>query len=169
MKRHAIEYTKTWTPGPMSFWVHVETKPRRRDRVRKFTPPLPKPVPGKGYARYFVEVDGLVFEFASLDELDVCIATLSEKAFRPTDRETQARGTGPTQHWLNRLPPGTHNWRYRQKAVKALEQARKDFREQVAARRTGNKAPRPRAARTGATRPRRKQLQENVDWERGRA
>jgi hypothetical protein len=160
MKRHAIQYTDKWYPGPMSFWVHVEFKPRRGGRARTFTPPLPKPVPGKGYARYFVEVDGLVFEFASLDELDVCIATLSEKALLPTDRETQARGTGPAQHWLNRLPPGTHSWRYRQKAVKALEQARKDFREQVSARRTENKTRRTFAARTGATRPRRKRLQE---------
>lgn len=115
----------------MSFWVHVQNKPRRRGQQASFHPPLPMPVPGKGYPRYYVEVDGFVFEFAPLNELDVCIGTLSQKALPSTDRETAARGTGPSPHWLNRLPPGTHSWRYRLKAVNVLQQAREDFQEQV--------------------------------------
>jgi hypothetical protein len=141
MKRHAIRYTDEWCAGPMSFWVHVQNKPRRRGEQPSFRPPLPRPVPGKGYPHYYVEVDGFVFEFASLNELDVCIATFSQKALPSTDRETAARGTGPSPHWLNRLPPGTHRWRYRFKAVKAFQQAREDFQELV-----GGSLPPARAA-----------------------
>jgi len=132
MKRYRIEYTLRWSPAPMSFWVHVEQRPRRRSQARIYDPPLPFPVPGKGYARFFIEVDGLTFEFASFRELDVCIRTLSQRHLPSTERETETRRTGPGKHWLNRLPAGTHSWTYRQKAVKALREARKAFATELA-------------------------------------
>ncbi len=133
MKSYRIEYTASWQRGPMTFWVHAEADGRPWHQAEVFDPPAPGPVPGKGYPRFFVEVGGFTFEFASLAELDVCVATLSRKALPATDRETQARGTGPSPHWLNRLPPGTHSWRYRQKAVKVLREAREHFAAEVGA------------------------------------
>jgi hypothetical protein len=131
MKDYRIEYSDAWKHGPMTFWVHIPTDGKHWLKAREFTPPVPKPVPGNGYPYYFVEVDGFTFEFSSLAELDVCIDRLSQKVLPPTDRETEARGTGPSPHWLNRLPAGTHSWRYRQKAVKVLLEARDYFRAET--------------------------------------
>jgi hypothetical protein len=123
----------SWQRGPMTFWVHAEADGRPWHAAEVFDPPAPGPIPGKGYPRFFVEVGGFPFEFASLAERDVGIATLARKALPATDRETQARGTGPSPHWRNRLPPGTHPWRYRQKAVKVLREAREHFEAEVGA------------------------------------
>jgi len=45
MKRHWIEYTEEWTPGPMTCCVHV---PSASDPTT-LNPPAPASVPGKGY------------------------------------------------------------------------------------------------------------------------
>jgi hypothetical protein len=47
MKRHRIEYSKHWTPGPMTNWVHV---PSPTDPA-KLMPPAPEPLPDKGMTR----------------------------------------------------------------------------------------------------------------------
>lgn len=129
MKRHWIEYASRWTPQPMSYWVHKEADGRDWYEAQEFDPPLPEPVVGKGFANYFVEVDGFVFRFASLAELDVCILTLSQRVLPTSSRLTEERGTsyGPNNHWLSRLPKGTKSWRYRQKAARFLKQARGEF------------------------------------------
>jgi hypothetical protein len=123
MKRHWIEYTDAWTPGPLTFWVHVpsESSPAIYD------PPAPARTPGKGYAVYFVEVDGFTFQFASLDEMRVCIDTLGKKLLPNTLRLAQERGADPDEHWLRKMPEHTKPWRYREKAVKYLERASRDF------------------------------------------
>lgn len=126
-----LEYTDKWLREPMTFWVQVECDGRPWHEAESFDPPAPRPVAGKGYPSFFVEADGLTFEFASLQELAVCIATLSQKTLPSTDRETQKRGTGPVRHWLNRLPPGTHSWRYRKKAVRILREAEGHFHTEI--------------------------------------
>lgn len=131
MKNYRIEYTPEWVRGPMSFWVHIEADGKPWHAAEEFSPPPPGPVPGRGYPHFFVEVDGFTFEFASLAELDVCLCTLCQKNLPATSRETQTRGTGPSPHWLNRLPTGVHSWRYREKAVKVLREAREHFRGEV--------------------------------------
>ena len=60
MKRHWIEYTERWTPGPMTYWVHIPS----HDDPDKLVPPPPAMVPGKGYPVYYVEVDDFTFQFA---------------------------------------------------------------------------------------------------------
>ena len=129
MKRHWIEYAEAWTPQPMSFWVHRETDGRSWRAAQAFDPPLPRPVAGKGFPIYFVEVDGFVFRFASLAELDTCVAILSQKLLPTSRRLSEERGTGygPNNHWLSRMPKGTKSWRYREKAVRVLGEARKQF------------------------------------------
>ena len=127
VKRYYIRYTEEWERAPMSFWVHPAMDGRRRYRAPASEPPLPKPVPGKGYPRYYVELDDFVFEFASLAEIDTRIATLSRKHLPSTDRETSERGTGPGSHWLNKLPGRTRSWRFRSRAIKYLREARKAF------------------------------------------
>jgi hypothetical protein len=133
MKRHIIHYYPEWRPSPMSFWVHREVDGRPWHQATVFEPPLPKPVPGKGFPYYSVEIDGFVFEFASLVELDACIATLAQKNLPSTDKETQERHAGPGKHWLNKLPGRTKPWRYRSKAVRYLHEARRVFEREITA------------------------------------
>jgi hypothetical protein len=133
MKRHWIEYTPRWTPQPMSYWVHRETDGNAWYAAKEFEPPLPAPVPGRGFAVFHVEVDGFVSRFASIAELDVCIETLSQKALPTSLRLSAERGTGygPNNHWLSRLPKGVTAWRYRQKAIRYLLMARERFLKEI--------------------------------------
>jgi hypothetical protein len=119
MKRHWIEYTAEWTPGPMTFWVHVQAE----GDLTRLNPPAPEPIPEKGYPVYYVEVDGFTFQFASLDELRVCIETLGKKLLPNTLRAAKDRGGDPDHHWLRKMPEETKPWRYREKAVKYLTKA----------------------------------------------
>lgn len=78
---------------------------------------------------FMVEFDGFTFRFASLAELDVCVATLSQKVLPTTRRLSAERDTemGPNSHWLSRLPKDTKSWRYREQAVRYLMETREDF------------------------------------------
>jgi hypothetical protein len=137
MKRFWIEYRASYEPGPMSFWVHVQPEaqhwtpeggPAEANRT-DYDPPLPAPVPGKGFPLYHVEVDGCVFVFASLAELDELLRVFSLKAMPTPLQLSRRRGEnlGPNKHWLSRLPASATSYRYRQKAVKFMEKAKAQF------------------------------------------
>lgn len=117
----------------MTYWVHIEADGRPWNQAQTFDPPAPRPVPGRGFALYTVEIDGAVLWFSSLAELRVCIATLSQKALPSNLILSRKRGTGygPSNHWLNRLPLRSMTWPYRQKAVKYLRVALADFEAQT--------------------------------------
>lgn len=130
MTRHWVEYGDAWAAGPLSFWVHVEVDGRPWNRAARFDPPLPGPVPGRGYARFYAEVEGFTFYFASLEEVRACIRVLGQRVLPTTVREASERrgGVGPNPHWLSRLPSRLLPWRRRQKIVRYLKEAYADFR-----------------------------------------
>ena len=113
----------------MAYWVHIEADGKPWHQAQVFDPPLPKPVPGRGYALYFVEMDGALLWFSSLDELRVCIATLAQKVLPSNLILSRKRGPnyGPSNHWLNRIPLRAMAWPYRRKVVKYLCAALADF------------------------------------------
>ena len=113
----------------MTYWVHIETDHKERYKATAFSPPMPSPTPGKGYPMYHIEIDRAELQFASLDELRVCIATLSQKALPSNMILSRKRGTGygPSHHWLNRIPLRSMTWPYRQRVVKYLKSALEDF------------------------------------------
>ncbi|MDB5333364.1 MAG: hypothetical protein JWP03_4515 [Phycisphaerales bacterium] len=132
MKRHWVEYGDTWMPGPMSFWVHVEADGRPWNQAAVFDPPRPGPIGGRGYARFYVEVEGFTFYFASLQELEVCIQTLARRVLPSTLSATVARGVarhgpGPNKHWLSRLPSRLLPMRRRLRVVEYLRKSLADF------------------------------------------
>jgi hypothetical protein len=131
MKRYWIEYHETWQPGPMSYWVHRPVDHEAWYEATRFDPAI-KPVPAQGFPQYFVEIDGFTFRFASIAELETCVATLSEKHLPSTTAQTAALGTGPGAHWLNKLPARTKSWRYREKAVAYLAKAKVAFEKELA-------------------------------------
>ncbi len=117
----------------MTYWVHIEADGRPWNQAQVFIPPAPKPIPGKGYALYTVEIDNAVLWFASLDELRTCISTVSQKVLPSSLVLSRKRGTslGPSTHWLNRLPLRSMTWPYRQKAAKYFATALADFEAQT--------------------------------------
>jgi hypothetical protein len=133
MKRHWIEYHERWKSGPMSYWVHIPIDGKPWHAASE---PLPKPVAGCGYPTYYVEINGFTFEFASLQEFRVLVNTFSKKLLPSNLRLSIERGTGygPSNHWLNRIPKGVTSWRTRQKALKYLRVALKDFEAQSSGR-----------------------------------
>ncbi len=127
MKRHWIEYTDKRKQGPMTCWVHVPGGADPTD----VNPPYPVAIPDKGFPFYYVEVDGFVFRFASLDEMQVCIDTLGRKLLPNTKRLARDRGGDPNTHWLRKMPDETKPWRYREKAVKYLTNALRSFEKEL--------------------------------------
>lgn len=127
MKRRWIDYAETWTRSPMTYWVHIESSSDPTETM----PPAPASIPGKGYPVYYVEVDGFTFQFASLDEVQVCIDVLGKKLLPHTLRLARDRDADPDEHWLRKMPERTRPWRYREKAVKYLEKALAAFKKQV--------------------------------------
>lgn len=111
----------------MTFWVHEPVDERVWRDAEEFVPPKPPRVPGLGYPVYFVEFDGFVFKFGSLDEMNVCIDTLGQKNLPNVHQECEERGVGPVSHWLNRLPSQVLPWKYREGAVKYLMECRDYF------------------------------------------
>ena len=113
----------------MTFWVHIEADGKAWYAAEKFDPPAPKPVPGRGWPVYFVEFDGFTFRFASLAELAAASPPSHVRFCRQYRQLSVERGTtaGPNSHWLSRMPKGTKSWRYRERAVRYLLEAREDF------------------------------------------
>ena len=132
MKKHWIEYTEKWTTSPMSYWVHQELDSKYWYDAIEFDPPRPRPIPGKGYPFYSVEIDGFIFRFVSLAEIDRCMEVLSNKVLPTTLSLRADRGTTLlNKHWLSRLPAKVKSWKYRQKAVKHLSHARQEFARKI--------------------------------------
>jgi hypothetical protein len=125
MKRYSVRFNDVLVPSPMTFWVHKPVDTPLWYQAMVFDPSLPSVVPGKGFPYVYVEFDDFVFGFASLAELDTCIAVLSQKNLPATDSETHARGTGPGAHWLNKLPGRVKSWRYRSRLVRYLHDVRR--------------------------------------------
>ena len=112
----------------MTFWVHI---PSPAD-ASTLSPPAPAWTAGQGYPVYYVEVDGFAFQFASLDEMRVCIDVLGKRLLPNTLRQARERGGDPDEHWLRKMPDATKPWRYREKAVKYLAKALREFEKGAA-------------------------------------
>ncbi len=132
MKKHWIEYSIQRPLSPLTFWVHIESDGQPRHKAQVFAPPLPNAVPGKGFAKFFIEFDSAILYFASLAELRVCIETLSLKNLPTSLILSAKRGTHLlNQHWLSRFPLRPMTWAYRQKVVKYMKVALADFTKQT--------------------------------------
>lgn len=131
MKNIRITYEAEFVSGPMTYWVHRQLDDVPWIYSENFEPQLPKPVKGLGYANCYVEFNGFEFRFCSIEELKEAIRVLSQKNLPTTDRLSEGRGCGPNSHWLSRLPASVKSWRYREKAVKYLEEALVQFQKSI--------------------------------------
>ena len=136
MKRHWIDYTAEVTESPMTYWIHQGPDGEHWRDAAEVIPPMPGPVPGRGFPRMHVEYHGFTFSFASMHELDACAETLARKNL-PTSRQRSAErgsGAGPNRHWLSRLPAKVTTWKYRRGVIEYLAEARKDFVDRLGGR-----------------------------------
>lgn len=127
-----INYNKQFTYSPMTPWVHKQSGGGDEGGPVVYDPPLPEPVPGKGFATFVVTVDRFPFTFASLHELDEAIRVLEQEVLPtvatpkkqlPVYRKLDPHGA-KTKHWTSRLPKGMQGWSKRRKIAFELKQAR---------------------------------------------
>jgi len=132
MKKHWVAFQDTQPCCPMTSWVHRSVDEKPWFQAQTCEPPRQTAVPGKGFPVFKVEFDGFTFEFSSIEEIKVCIETLSKRVLpRPIDLcRDLGTSSGPNSHWLSRLPANVKSWSYRQKAVTYLLKALRTF-EQV--------------------------------------
>lgn len=129
MKQSRIVYASQYTPSPVSFWVHRPLDAEIWSHARAFDPPLPQPVPGKGWARLEVELDGVHLSFASMAEVLHVIEVLARNPLPTTRQLSSDRGTtvGPNTHWLSRLPAKAKPLRFRRKLVQYLREVGREY------------------------------------------
>ena len=122
MKRYWIDYSSVFTVQPMTYWVHgLLTSKQIEESVLRLS---------DGWPTFCVELDDFIFRFASLQELDHCIETLSKKVLPQPSRLAAARRDQlghANQHWLSRLPAAVKSWKYREKVVRLMSEAREEF------------------------------------------
>ncbi|WP_372368904.1 hypothetical protein [Candidatus Uabimicrobium sp. HlEnr_7] len=123
MKKWSIQFQEKYTGSPLTYWVH------KAIGNSKYEPPLPKPVAGKGFAVLIVEIAEIELFFSSVNEVDHFLEVISQKNMPTSMQLSKIRGAsyGPNKHWLSRLPGKIKPWRKRQRLIKILEKARKEF------------------------------------------
>ncbi len=126
MKKATLIYLDAYEATPISFWAHRHLDAGAWADAKRFDPPLPAPVPGRGWAQLVVELDGVTLRFSSPAELDQLIDVLSRNPLPTTRRLSELRGTtvGPNGHWLSRLPARAKPQRFRKKLVAYLRSVR---------------------------------------------
>ena len=126
MKKATVVYRETYRSTPVSFWAHRHLDGESWSAATRFDPPLPAPVPGKGWAQLLVQFDGVELAFSSPAELDQVIDVLSRNPLPTTRRLSELRGTtrGPNAHWLSRLPSSAKPQGFRRRLVTYLARVR---------------------------------------------
>lgn len=131
MSKWDISYNDSFYRTIVSYWVHVGVDEDKCSyySCKKFEPPFPAKVFGKGFPYLTIKTEGTSFVFASLAELDHCIDVLSQKNM-PTTRmlsEKRDENSGPNKHWLSRFPAKYKSWNKREKLVKAFQKSKKEI------------------------------------------
>ena len=119
--RVRIDYRSGPPVSPLTPWVHVGVNgPYYRATV--FDPPLPHPVPGKGFPVWLVEHRGRTLQFISREEIEHAIDILGRRIL-PSPRDLGRRYLAVNSHWLSRLHSTWKPWKTRQELVKRLRAA----------------------------------------------
>ena len=126
VKRAWVEFSWSLQPGYVGShrWWSGEVGAgggQALDEPKTWEPPV-EPVPGKGYARIFVEVDGFVFQFISTLEMAEAASVLERNL---VDRETSQR------RWYRKLPAKVKAKHTRARAANAIREAAAAYESQL--------------------------------------
>jgi hypothetical protein len=130
MKKWRIEFNDKYTSSPLSYWVHEHIDCGVWLQATVFEPPLPRPIPGKGYPLLIVNALGCELRFASVAEVEHFLAIIRQKNL-PTSRQLSSHRSGnhgPNSHWLSRLPSSLKPWSKRQRIIPVVEDALEVFK-----------------------------------------
>ena len=129
MKKASVIYLDAYEPTPVSYWAHRHIGESAWPASDRFVPPLPPPVPGRGWAQLIVEFDGVELRFSSAVELDHFIEVLSKNPLPTTRRLVELRGTSlpPHRHWLSRLPARAKPQAFRVRLIAYLRSVRPEI------------------------------------------
>ncbi len=141
MKRAWVEFRPNATPGYIGShrWWSGEIGHRgwRSLPPGDWDPPV-RPVPGKGYPRIFVELDGFVFEFISTIEMLEAASVLERNLVDPVTSQ---------QRWYRKLPAPMKAKHARSRAAAAIRRASAAYESQLASL---SRMPSPIPKRSGA-------------------
>ena len=117
-----IEYADSWRNTPLAFWVHIEQDAEPWFNSNNFLPEAPKAIPHKGFAITCVQIQGVVLQFSSSEQISECIRVLSLNPLPTTRRLSMLReaSLGPNRHWLSRLPAKLKSPKMRPSVVSIL-------------------------------------------------
>ena len=117
---YCFTYEEDWRLAPLAFWVHVPVP----GSATLSEPPVPDPIPHKGYRVLRVQFESHELQFSARAQLEHFIEVLSSKPL-PTSRQLSSRRglpVGPNGHWLSRLPAELKSPRKRARLVHALRE-----------------------------------------------
>lgn len=129
-----IEWRQGYAKTAYTPWAHINIDPETPwTRSMDFTPPLPKPIPGKGHPMLVAEVDGFAFTFASFVELQHVAKVLgAHRLVQPSqlvkehvENYGRHRGAYIHDHWYTRMPRWVRQVRHRFRMAQGLEEARR--------------------------------------------
>jgi hypothetical protein len=119
--RLRLDYRNQRVITPITPWVHRGVDgPYWTAKV--FDPPMPHPVPDKGWPVWTAEHRGREIIFASPEEIAHVIDILGRRIL-PTTRDLGQAYRAVNSHWLSRLHATWKPWKVRQELVKRLASA----------------------------------------------
>jgi hypothetical protein len=116
-----ITYRKQRVITPVTPWVHTGVDGPWW-RATRFEPPMPSPIPDKGYPVWTLSHRGRELIFASHQEIAHAVEILDRKIL-PLSRELGRPFRAVNSHWLSRLHKSWKSWKVRQEIVRRLRSA----------------------------------------------
>jgi hypothetical protein len=124
MAKYWIDYSASFNPSPLSFWVHRPKDAEIWSQADEYEPAFPSKVFGNGFPEFKIEHKGYILVFSSLYEIEHCISVLSHKVL-PTTNELSKKSwmnEGYQHlHWLSKWPSKIKNYKDRIAIIKLLE------------------------------------------------
>jgi hypothetical protein len=109
------------------FWKEPLDASRHRDHFRAGAASLRKPLPLGSASSYFVGVGGFTFEFASLAQIEECLAFFETRIHKSSRAQVFEPEKGEWQAWHERLPAHILKGSKRARVTKALRDALSSF------------------------------------------
>jgi len=123
MAKYWIDYSDSFSPSPLSFWVHKPLDAEVWSDAVEFEPPMSSKVIDKGFPEFKIEHKRHILVFSSLDEIEHCINVLSKKVLPTTNELANSSWMEGYQHlhWLTKWPGDIKSYKDRIAIVKLLE------------------------------------------------
>lgn len=121
----SFEYSDSFRESLVTYWAHRPLSGGVWNVAGSHSPELPSAIPGKGFCRCLIEYESNVLEFASVHEIEHVVEVLELRLLPTTVRLSKlVSGTsGPSAHWLSRIPLKSKSFKNRQRLVKLLRKA----------------------------------------------